>query len=203
MKKINSCCEALFLFCLLSVIVAPAYGQTAGSRQADNDYDEIRFYFSGLLNYNSSCDEKKIGAGAGLEMEWQFKTVTGVGLGIGYSSDAAFYEGGRPSTIIMPPRIRNKKDFKLSMINVPLRLYLHAQEWLTFDIGLQWSCITGNTSGKEIYHSCLSLPLGVSIGSTHHLFVRYQPCLNKLLKGDDDGKMNSNLLLFGVGIRLF
>jgi hypothetical protein len=65
------------------------------------------------------------------------------------------------------------------------------------------SVIVAPAYGREIYHSSLLLPLGVSIGSTHHLFVRYQPCLNKLLKGDDDGKMDSNLLLFGVGIRLF
>ena len=198
----KSYCTLLLFVCLLSVIVVPAYGQRASSRQVDND-DEIRLYFSGALNYNSSCDEKKIGAGAGLDMEWKFMPMVGMGLGVGYSSDAAYYESGRDPSFIVSPQTRDNNDFKLSMINVPLRLYFHPKEWLTLDAGLQWSCITGNTSGKKIDHSCLSLPLGVSIGSTHHLFVRFQPRLNKLLKGDDDGKMNSNLLLFGIGIRLF
>jgi hypothetical protein len=192
-----------FMFFLLSVIVMPVYGQTAGSVQADKFDDEVIFRISGGLNYNSSCDKKKFGAGAGLDVEWQFMPMVGLGLGVGYSSDAICYKKERDSWYILPPSEPLKSDSKLSMINVPLRLYFHPLEWLTFDIGLQWSCVTSGTSGNGIDHTCLSLPLGASIGSTHHLFVRYLPRLGNSLKTSNMGHVDSDLLLFGVGIRLF
>ena len=196
--------KTLLLLFLLTTLAKPACGQPAiTDGAADNgDGRSVNLYISGAMSLNPSCSDEKLGGGGVIDVEWQFSPWLGVGIGGGYSSEAVHYEATWKFSNYWPYSNTSKHDDRLSLVNVPLRLYVHPAEWLTLDAGLQWSYIVGDASIKDVSHSCLSLPFGISFGSRHHFFIRYQPRLGGLVKSGTNSTIKSNQLLLGVGISI-
>ena len=195
---------SLLLFFLLVAMSKPACSQPAitGGAADDDDGTSVNLYISGALSLNPSCSDEKLGGGGVIDVEWQFSPWLGVGIGGGYSSEAVHCEETWKFSNNWPYSNTSKLDDRLSLVNVLLRLYVHPTEWLTLDAGLQWSYIVGVASIKDIGHSCLSLPLGISFGRKHHFFIRYQPRMGDLVKSGANVKVQSNQFLLGVCIGL-
>ena len=195
---------SLLLFFLLTALARPACGQPAstGGAADDDDGTSVNLYISGAMSLNPSCSDEKLGGGGAIDAEWQFSPWLGFGLGAGYSSEAVRLETSQRLSSGWPVTTTFMTDKKLSLVNVPLRLYVHPAEWLTLNVGLQWSYIVGDASIKDISHSCLSLPFGISFGSRHHFFIRYQPRLGGLAKSGTNSTIKSDQLLLGVGISI-
>ena len=199
MKKIQ-----ILLFFLLTAMAKPACGQPAITDRA-SDGDDVRsvnLYISGAMSLNPSCSDEKLGGGGVIDVEWRFSPWLGAGIGGGYSSEAVHCEETWKFSNYWPYSNTSKLDERLSLVNVPLRLYVHPAEWLTLDAGLQWSYIVSDASIKDISHSCLSLPFGISLGSRHHFFIRYQPRMTGMAKSGANVAVQSSQLLLGVGISL-
>ena len=190
------------LHLVLLVIGMPVYSQTYSSTPTDQEWNsKVSVFISGAVNYNPSCNEKKFGGGAGLEMEWQPVPWLGVGIGAGYSSENVYIEEKSDFSYNWSPWVY-KYDSNLSLINVPLRLYAHPVEWLRLDVGIQWSYIIDKGSAKEIDRHAFSCPLGISFGSSHRIFVRYQPRLDNLMKDEKKYSTSSSPFLLGVNLQL-
>lgn len=125
----------------------------------------------------------------------------GIGAGLGYSTERMsihHYVGYN---------LPSKFNYRVSFINAPLRLYYHPAEWLAFDAGLQWSFIVGNVPNRlkgKANRVSLSLPIGVSFGSKHCLYIGVQPRLNHTMEDSLDGAddVDSSQLLLGIRIIL-
>ncbi len=190
----------IFFLFLLSAITDPAFGQSSNGKTDIDDVDIVSLHISAALNLNPSCDDEKIGGGAGADVEWRFVPWAGIGLGAGYSMEMARFERGWRITDVDSGTW--KYDQRLSFVNVPLRLYVHPLDWLTLDAGIQWSYVADKGSAKGLSSTCWSVPFGVSFGTKHRLFLRYQTRLGNIMESGVKGEVYSNPLSIGFGIRL-
>jgi len=190
----------------IRIIVCALLLTVTGSVMAQDDDSKLSLYVNVGMRYNPKCVDEKIGAGVGIDAEWKFLRWIGLGTGVSYSTETMcqyenweFHMNGASRDVW-----EEKIDYRMSFVNVPLRLYFHPTKWLTLDAGLQWSIIASHIPDRmeKMGRVSLSMPFGVSIGSRNSLFVGFQPRLNNTLEEDLDDGIESSQLLVGVKINL-
>lgn len=177
-----------------------ASGQTTGSVADLDDVNTLGLGIRGMINCNLSCDKDKLGCEVGLDAEWRCLPRVGVGIGAAFSSESVRYEWSQSPTrdVLMS----SKNDKKVSLFNIPLRVYIHPTDRLTFDVGLQWGYVVKDGSIKGMRNTCWSLPFGLSFGDKYRFMLRYQPYLIGMMRSGESSKLYSDLLLLGFGIIL-